>query len=140
MIILQLVGMSVTTIGVGASFYWKDLVKPLLYIQAAQMTLSNFNSLNQENSINFVGLNMLSTVFSVYIAIFNCYLASIVIDDFRIKAVSTFLVFAIDFYTIIQTNFIFTEDITYHSVVCLAISIIYTCIMVPAFGYISQKI
>ena len=57
---------------------------------------------------------MLSTVFSVLFAIFNCYLASMVIYDFAVKAVCTMLVFALVEYTIIETNFIF-GDVTIHT-------------------------
>lgn len=103
------------------------------------MALSNFNGYVEENTVNFEGLNMLSTVFSVLFAIFNCYLASMVIYDYRVKAVCTMLVFGLVQYTIIQTNFIF-GDITYHTTISLIISIGYTCVMIPAFGWISQKI
>jgi hypothetical protein len=82
---------------------------------------------------------MLSTVFSVLFAIFNCYLASMVIYDFAVKAVCTMLVFALVEYTIIETNFIF-GDVTSHTWTALVIAIAYTCIMIPAFGLISQKI
>lgn len=82
---------------------------------------------------------MLSTVFSVLFAIFNCYLASMVIYDFRVKCICTCFVFIIVEYTIIQTNFIF-GDITIHTTASLIISIAYTAIMIPTFGYISQKI
>ena len=100
------------------------------------MALSNFNGYIEENTINFEGLNMLSTVFSVLFAVFNCYLASMVIGDYRVKAVCTMGIFGLVQYTIIQTNFIF-GDITYHTTVSLIISIGYTCIMIPAFGWIS---
>jgi intracellular septation protein A len=65
------------------------------------MALSNFNGYSQEQTINFEGLNMLSTVFSVIIAIFNCYLASMVIDNYWLKAFLTFGVFGLVQYTII---------------------------------------
>lgn len=126
-------------LGIAGSYWRIDSIKPLLYIQAALMTLSNFNGYVEENTINFEGLNMLSTVFSVLIAVFNCYLASMVIFDIRFKAFCTFFVFGLVEFTIIQTNFIF-GDITMHTTVSLIISIGYTCIMVPFFGYISQKI
>ena len=139
MIVIQLVGMCLVTLGMAFSFWNISIIKPLLYIQAAQMALSNFNGYVEENTVNFEGLNMLSTVFSVLFAIFNCYLASMVIYDYRVKAVCTMFVFGLVQYTIIQTNFIF-GDITYHTTISLMISIGYTCIMIPAFGWISQKI
>jgi hypothetical protein len=103
------------------------------------MTLSNFNGYVEEHTINFEGLNMLSTVFSVQIAIFNCYLASMVVFNYKVKAIATCFVFALAQYTIIQTNFIF-GDLTYHTTVSLILSITYTTIMIPSFGWISQKI
>ena len=136
MIIVQLVGMCLVTIGMAVSYHHISVIKPLLYIQAGQMALSNFNGYVEENTINFEGLNMLSTVFSVLFAVFNCYLASMVIYDYRVKAFCTMGIFSLVQYTIIQTNFIF-GDITYHTTVSLIISIAYTCIMIPAFGWIS---
>lgn len=57
------------------------------------MALSNFNGYVAENTINFEGLNMLSTVFSVLIAVFNCFVASLVIESYYIKVLCTFFVF-----------------------------------------------
>ena len=93
--------MCIVLVGIGGSFWRITMIRPLLYIQAAQMTLSNFNGYSEENTINFEGLNMLSTVFSVLFAVFNCYLASMVIEDFRIKAVCTMFIFGLVQYTII---------------------------------------
>jgi hypothetical protein len=103
------------------------------------MTLSNFNGYVEENTINFEGLNMLSTVFSVLVSVFNCYLASMVIENYYIKAFMTFLCFGLSEYTIIYTNFIF-GDLTYHTTVSLWISIFFTIVFIPAFGYISSSI
>jgi hypothetical protein len=136
MTVLQFIAMFIVLAGSAASFWRIEIIKPILYIQAAQMALSNFNGYVEENTINFEGLNMLSTVFSVLIAIFNCYLASMVIYDFLMKSICTILVFSLVQYTIIQTNFIF-GDLTYHTTVSLTISICYTCILIPAFGWIS---
>ena len=110
MMVLQLVGMSSTCLGMVYSYFVNiSIIKWLLYIQALQMTLSNFNGYVEENTINFEGLNMLSTVFSVLISVFNCYLASMVIESYVIKACLTFLCFALVEYTIIYTNFIFGD-------------------------------
>ena len=100
------------------------------------MALSNFNGYKKENTINFQGLNMLSTVFTVLFAVFNTYLASMVVNDYRVKVVCTALVFILVEFTIIQTNFIL-GDITMHTTTSLIIAIGYTCLMIPAFGYIS---
>lgn len=140
MIIIQLVGMSLICFGMVYSYFVNiSIIKWLLYIQVMQMVLSNFNGYSEENTINFEGLNMLSTVFSVLICVFNCYLASMVIENYVVKASMTFFCFGFAEFTIIQTNFIF-GDITYHTTVSLLISIIFTAIMIPAFGYISSTI
>ena len=52
---------------------------------------------------------MLSTVFSVLISVFNCFLASMVIENFIVKAVMTFACLGLVGYTIIYTNFIFGD-------------------------------
>ena len=110
MIVLQLVGMGFTCVGMVYSYFVNiSIIKWLLYIQALQMTLSNFNGYVEENTINFEGLNMLSTVFSVLISVFNCYLASMVIESYIVKAFMTFLCFGLVEYTIIYTNFIFGD-------------------------------
>ena len=110
MIVLQLVGMSITCLGMVYSYFFDiSIIKWLLYIQALQMTLSNFNGYVEENTINFEGLNMLSTVFSVLISVFNCYLASMVIESYVVKAVMTFCCFTLVEYTIIYTNFVFGD-------------------------------
>ena len=109
-IVLQLVGMSCIVLGMIYSYFVSiSIIKWLLYIQALQMTLSNFNGYVEENTINFEGLNMLSTVFSVLISVFNCYLASMVIQSYAIKAVMTLVCFGLVGYTIIYTNFIFGD-------------------------------
>jgi hypothetical protein len=114
-IIIQLLGMSAVLIGMIVSYFNRlNVIKVLLYIQAIQMALSNFNGYDAEVTLNFEGLNMLSTVFSVLIAVFNCYLASMVIENYSVKAFMTFLVFALLEFVIIWTNFIF-GDITNHT-------------------------
>jgi hypothetical protein len=82
---------------------------------------------------------MLSTVFSVLFAVLNTYLASLVIADYRVKAVCTFIIFAFVEYIVIYTNFIFAE-ITSHTIISISVTIIYSKIIIPAFGYISNSI
>lgn len=110
MIISQIIGMFFVIIGTIVSFF-RDLsvIKFLLYIQAGQMAISNYNVYTIENNLNFQGLNMLSTVFSVLFAILNTYLASLVIEDYKIKAVATLVIFALLEYIIIDTNFLIGE-------------------------------
>jgi hypothetical protein len=132
--------MSAVLVGILASYFYDiGIIKFLLYIQASLMALSNFNGYTVENTINFEGLNMLSTVFSVLIAVFNCYLASLVIESKIINSVSTLIVFGILEFVIVWTNFIFGDD-TNHTLLSLVLSIVFTCIMIPSFGYISSAI
>jgi hypothetical protein len=114
-------------------------IKYLLYIQAIQMSLMNFNIYEEEDTINFHGLNTLSTVFSVLFAVFNTFLAAMIFDNNIIKLVMTFTVFGFVSYSVIYSSFVF-GDLTYHTTVSLVMSIIYTCMMIPAFGYISSGI
>jgi PAS domain-containing protein len=140
MIIIQII-MEILSI-LGAIFsYYRDLsvIKPLLYVQAAQMAISNYNVYTIDSNINFEGLNMLSAVFSVLFAVLNTYLASLVISDYRLKAVCTVSIFTLLEYIIIDSTFHF-EDMTSHTKMSIWIAIIYTLIMIPTFGYISNSI
>lgn len=58
-----------------------EVIKVILYLQAVIMASSNFNEYNRDDVKNFEGLNMLSTVFSIIFAIFNTYLASMVMEN-----------------------------------------------------------
>jgi hypothetical protein len=82
---------------------------------------------------------MLSTVFSVMFAILNCYLASLVIDDARVKAACTLVIFGLLEFIIIDTSFNW-DDLTSHSNTAIAIAVVYTLILVPMFGYITNNI
>ena len=80
MITVQMCAMLVIVLFTILSFFRQiTIIKYLLYLQACQMCLSNYNLYQAENNANFEGLNMLSTVFSVIFCILNCYLASLVI-------------------------------------------------------------
>lgn len=103
------------------------------------MSLANFNVYDEEDTKNFQGLNTLSTVFSVLFAVFNSILASMIFDHQVMKLCMTFVVFGFVTFSIITTTFIF-DDLTYHTTVSLVMSIVYTCLMVPAFCIISAGI
>ena len=131
-----MVGMLLIFMGTAWSFYRNlSVIKFLLYIQAGVMVISNYNVYKEEENINFQGLNMLSTVFSVLFSVLNCFLASLVIEDIRIKAFCTFLVFVLLEYIIIDTSFTY-GDHTSHSSLAISLTFIYTLILIPAFGYI----
>ena len=82
---------------------------------------------------------MLSTVFSVIFAIFNTYLASMTIYNPKLKLPMTVITFVVVIFSVMQTNFIW-EDLTYHTTVSIVIAIVYTIVLVLAFGFISQSI
>ena len=103
------------------------------------MCLSNYNLYSREINPNYIGLNMLSTVYSVTFCILNCYLGGLVIEDIRIKGVLTILIFGLLEYIIIDVSFN-SEDLTSHSYMAIAIAIIYTLILVPLFGRITNSI
>ena len=103
------------------------------------MCLSNYNLYSKEINPNYVGLNMLSTVYSVTFCILNCYLAGLVIDDTRIKGVCTLIIFGLLEYVIIDVSFNW-EDFTSHTYMAITIAIIYTMILIPLFGKITNQI
>jgi hypothetical protein len=103
------------------------------------MSMANFNVYEESDTKNFQGLNTLSTVFSVLFAVFNTFLASIIFENVILKLTMTFLVFGFVTFSVISTTFIF-DDLNYHTTVSLVMSISYTCLIVPSFGYISTGI
>lgn len=122
------------------SFYKHlHIISFLLYLQSILLALSNYNNYDAETNPNFEGLNMVSTVFSVIYCILNCYLASLVVVDFRVKGVATMFIFAFLEYIIIDTNFNW-DDTTTHSMTSIIIACVYTVILVPLFGYITNSI
>ena len=80
-IIVQAIGMGFVILGLIYSIKRIEVVKVILYLQAVIMASSNFNEYNRDDLKNFEGLNMLSTVFSIIFAIFNTYLASMVMEN-----------------------------------------------------------
>ena len=103
------------------------------------MCLMNFNMYDEDDTKNFQGLNTLSTLFSVLFTIFNTFIASLIFNTGMLKIVSTIVVFSFMLFSVIYTTFIF-EDLTYHTTMSLAIAIIFSIIMIPAFGYIIHGI
>lgn len=105
-IIVQMVGFGLIILGTIWSFYRHlSIITVLLYMQSLLLALSNYNNYDAETNANYEGLNMLSTVFSVMFSILNCYLASLVITDFRVKGASTFFIFGVLGFIMVDTNF-----------------------------------
>ena len=76
-------------------------IKYLLFLQCIQMDLSNFNIYknqtdeNIDGYVNFEGLNMLSSVFSVMFNIFNSLLLVLVFPDMKVKNILICIVFVL---------------------------------------------
>ena len=116
-----------------------DSIQWILYSQAILMSLSNFIMLEEDETNNFHGLHMMTTVFSVIFAIFNTLIASLIIRNQNIKLPLSVLLFIVEIVSIIQTNFVW-EDMSLYTTGCIIIFIIYTVVLVLAFGFLSQGI
>ena len=99
------------------------------------LALSNFNSYSPSDSKNWVGLNALSTVFSVIFCICSAFLGNLIIDGFARKLVASTTVFSSVIAVVLATNFDLA-DATYHTVLALGIAMCYGLILIPAFGWI----
>ena len=79
----------------------------VLYLQAVMLALSNFNNYSRSQSLNFEGLNTLSTVFSIIFCVFNTLLGNLIVTDFAKKIVATVVVYFLVFASIFMTSFNF---------------------------------
>ena len=121
-------------------------IKYLLFLQAIQMQISNFNAYQKgtndnENDgfTNYQGLNMLSTVFSVMFTIFNTILMSFLFEDKKLRNVLISITYTAQTFILYFTNFIW-DDVSYHTVTALTIAILFTIILIPSFGYLTDAI
>lgn len=89
--------------------------------------------------MNFEGLNMLSSSFSVMITIFNVFLANMVVYNQKIRFVMTILMFLVLQLTLLATNFTF-DGMNLKTTVTIVIALTYICILVPTFDYVSTAI
>ena len=103
------------------------------------MILSNFNVYDKEDSMNFEGLNMLSTSFSVMFTIYNLFLANMVVFEASIRITMTVILFIILQITLLFTNFTF-DGMNVKTTVSIVIAMFYICILVPTFDQISKSI
>ena len=77
---LPLFGLALVILGI-VIYSYKFQISPIrwtLYLQAVVFLLSNLNIYRKENYKNYLGLNMLSTVFSIIFTVMNTLLASMV--------------------------------------------------------------
>lgn len=61
---------------------WTSIIIWVIYGQAIMLALSNFNTYSPSDSKNWVGLNTLSTVFSVIFCICSAFLGNLIIDGY----------------------------------------------------------
>ena len=104
------------------------------------LLLSNFNSYNDNQSENSVGLNALSTVFAVIFTIFNTILGNLILADFWKKLLATIVVYVLLFVVIFWTNFTYSDTMQYGTIVSIVIAITYGVMLVPSFLWITQTI
>jgi hypothetical protein len=140
------------------SFKYNDLwcMKYLLFMQAVQMMLSNFNVYssnidlkatanvegivyNEDGYANFEGLNMLSSVFSVMFNLFNSLFMVFVFDNKIVRYSLVGTIFVLQIIILIATNFTF-ENLSSHAIIAIVIAIAYQGILVPAFLYLTNAI
>lgn len=89
--------------------------------------------------MNFEGLNMLSSMFSVMITIFNLFLANMVVYSQKVRIILTVTLFIMLQITLLMTSFTF-DGMNLKTTVSIVIATIYVCIMVPTFDYVSNSI
>ena len=121
---------------------WKfnlNSIKVVLYLQAIQFIFSNFNVYDQQDSLNFEGLNMLSTMFSVMFCIFNCFLANMVVQSRCIRFGMNSLIFCFLMTTLLFTNFTF-DGMNEKTTFTIVIAAVFMCILLPSFELVSQFI
>jgi hypothetical protein len=100
------------------------MIKYLLFVQSLQMSMSNFNQYiratgDQELGedkffLNFMGMNVLISVFSTMFSLFNAVLMLIVFQSSQIVMRTIFIgiIISLNIFCIIWTNFKFTDDIS----------------------------
>jgi hypothetical protein len=129
-----------------------NILKYILFLQAIQMQLSNFNMYkryeegDETNGFqptgyqNYEGLNQISTVFSVIFSFCNSMLMGFVFpNQKKLKSGLVVIIFVFQIFSIIYTTFEF-DDMSYHSIISLVISLIFTVVMIPVFSLITDSI
>ena len=86
-----------------------DLIKWVVYLQAFEMVLSNFNHYEEYDHHNFQGLNLLHTVFDVMFSTYNTFLGNLLLDNKFIMYALTAAVHTLNWSIIIYTSFLFDD-------------------------------
>ena len=120
---------------------YKDLhvIKFVVYLQAVEMILANFNRYKEYEHKNFQGLNMLHTVFGVMFVLYNTFIGNLLIENKLIMYSLTTLLWFANWFTIVYTSFHF-EDMTYEGTISIVIAALYIPVLVPSFLYIANFI
>ena len=110
------------------------------------MQLANFKVYTSKDLVvytglfnNYQGLNVLLTVFSEILTVFNTLLLSFIIENrLHVKLILCF-VYVIMFIILIISNFDFSE-VSFICIVTLSMAIILLAILIPSFAKLSDKI
>lgn len=150
MIIQAILGFSIFAVNLATYKYEVWPVKYLLFIQAVQMSLSNFNQFREgtEKQIekdnrfyeNFMGMNILVSVFSTMFVIMNVVLISFVFDNRLQKYIQIVTAFSFNILIVIFTNFSIKEDIDSTVLLTIVVSLIYSVILIVSFIVITNAI
>ena len=103
------------------------------------MSLSNFNRTLIDHDYNFEGINVIQTVFTVIITIYNTFLASMIVDNKVVNFTMTLLTWFLVITSILSSNFQYDEFST-QATATVSISVIFICVMVPSFMLITSAI
>lgn len=131
--------------------YHAHCILVVLYIQSMQMCFSNFDNFSLElkhehenenilvETKNDHGIMIIQNIFTVCIAVCNCFLGCLIIESQVRKVIVTSTVFLFIGAQIVFTHFEF-HDISYSQVIYIIIAIVYTLLSVPLFTWITQLI
>ena len=136
--VIQVITGSVTIL----SFWKKEMLKHIvwvIFLQSLEMVLSNFNTYKRHEHVNFEGLNMLRTVFGVMFLIYNTFIGHLIIEDRRISYVTCGFLWLANITAILWSTFKF-DDMSSECIISIIIAIIYMCILVPCFMYVTNSI
>ena len=103
------------------------------------MTLSLFNNYEEGDVPNYRGLNDLSVMFTVLFIVISIFLAGLVNDNRVMNYICSMTVFGGAFGVILAVEFDF-NDMSAIGIISVAISAVYTCILIPLFIILSKAI
>lgn len=120
--------------------YHLGAIKYGLYLQSLIFILSNFNMYKSDVLNNYQGLNILSAVFSMIFTVMNVVLATMVnVNQFENQCFSI-TVFMSEIASIVLYEFQFGDDMSYHTIQSLILSMVFACLIAPAIGYFSKAL